>query len=752
MIMKRIIFILFILTSLCQFTYSQILKQELVKSVFLSIDTGEMDLRTHNAGIFLNTLLNISNNYEFRIQTIEGSKELEIEIDELGFVHERYNQYYKGIKIEDADIRTHYINDVLVLVNGEYIDAPNIDNDIQLTEDAAIAEAIAYINAQEYMWEDEANNNWLKNHFNDETASYYPKTELVICMNGFNIEDTLFYAAYKIDIHASYPESSNYVYVNARTGDILDVESMTYAASGTADTRYSGNKTITTQYKSNTYKLIGHDGNRKVETYNMYKGTNFGNATDFTDNDNYWSSSEFHNANKDDAALDAHWGAMMTYDYFKNVHNRNSYNNRGATIKNYVHYDINLANAEWNNFRSVICYGDGDGSLGPWVCLDQVAHEFGHAVCTHSAKLKNNSEPGAIGESLSDIWGVCVENYVNVSNYVSPLKDIWMHGEDKGTSDQIRSLKNPALSLPPQPSTYGAGPYWHPNSGVHTNSGIMNHWFYLLSEGGIGTNDWGNSYHLSGIGIDKAAAIVYRAETKYMTKNTKFADARKYAIKAAEDLYGDNSCEVQYVAKAWYAVGVDAGLDCKVKSITNKNYNNGKTHNIEGCKVEISGTIVHKTTAVNVKADYSVVITPGFTVDAGSYFKAYIYPSSDCSGGYRSSMLFTQDNQTDDIDNSFYDIPPVSLTGKNLQNEENQNKQVILYPNPNSGAFQLEANFPLSDIGNLKIVNLLGVPVYETQTLTSNTIQLRNSASGQHFVVMVLKDGTVLTQKMMVQR
>jgi len=65
---------------------------------------------------------------------------------------------------------------------------------------------------------------------------------------------------------------------------------------------------------------------------------------------------------------------------------------------------------------------------------------------------------------------------------------------------------------------------------------------------------------------------------------------------------------------------------------------------------------------------------------------------------------------------------------------------------------QLETNFPLADIAHLKIINLLGVPVYETQNLASNEIQLANSGAGPYFVVMILKDGTVLTQKMMLQR
>jgi len=75
-----------------------------------------------------------------------------------------------------------------------------------------------------------------------------------------------------------------------------------------------------------------------------------------------------------------------------------------------------------------------------------------------------------------------------------------------------------------------------------------------------------------------------------------------------------------------------------------------------------------------------------------------------------------------------------------------------IIPNPNSGTFQLETNFPLSEIGNLKVVNLLGVTVLETQNVAEHTIQMQHSASGMFFVVVVLKDGKMLTQKMMVQR
>ena len=82
----------------------------------------------------------------------------------------------------------------------------------------------------------------------------------------------------------------------------------------------------------------------------------------------------------------------------------------------------------------------------------------------------------------------------------------------------------------------------------------------------------------------------------------------------------------------------------------------------------------------------------------------------------------------------------------------NKERTFTLFPNPNSGIFQLESNFPLSDIALIKITNLLGVSVYETQSLASKEIALQNSGAGLYFVVVVLKNGKILTQKMMVQR
>ena len=91
---------------------------------------------------------------------------------------------------------------------------------------------------------------------------------------------------------------------------------------------------------------------------------------------------------------------------------------------------------------------------------------------------------------------------------------------------------------------------------VHTNSTVVSHWFYLMATGGSGTNDNNDTYSVTGIGIDKAAAIAYRTNTYYLSVFSDFADARFYSIQAAIDLYGACSPEVFACADAWYGVGV----------------------------------------------------------------------------------------------------------------------------------------------------------------------------------------------------
>jgi Zn-dependent metalloprotease len=503
---------------------------------------------------------------------------------------------------------------LFVSANGEYIDAPNIDISIVLSKEKAIEKAKEYIGAKEYMWENESENNWLKSTTNDNTASFYPNIEIVICKNMFDFRDTTFYIAYKIDIYAKEPISRDYIFVDAKNGKILAVNPILVNAIGTAATRYSNTRSISTQQNGNTYRLRGYDNNRSIETYNMNRGVDYAAATDFTDNDNNWTAAEFHNANKDDAALEAHWGAMMTWDYFKNIHGRNSFDNSGTTVKCYVHYKVNYMNAFWDG--SVLTFGDGNGTtVDTYVTLDVLAHEFGHGVCTYTADLVYSGESGALDEGLSDIWGACVSNYAN-NLFPGLNKNIWLHRIDVGTAN--RSLMDPHAYQ--QPDTYGGGAYWTgPNAEVHVNSGIMNHWFYILSVGKSGINGIGNAYDVTGISISKAEKIAYRAEAVYMTANTTFANARTYAIKAANDLYGICSPEVISTANAWYAVGVGNEFISTV-NFTNQTVTTDTTVTSD-CNINVQNVTITNGAKLTLEAGGEVNIISDFEVELGSEFE-----------------------------------------------------------------------------------------------------------------------------------
>ena len=355
---------LFILALFCQVVFSQ--NTDIVKSFDLRIDMSvEHGLDSTNIAKALKIQFEIPENHEFKRQVIKGTKDRMSEKDDLGYVHERYAQYYKGIKIENSDIRVRYLNGLFVSANGEYIDAPNIDVSVILSKEDAIQKAKEYIGAKEYIWENEAENHWLKIITNDENASFHPNPEIVICKNSIDIKDTMFHIAYKIDIYAKEPLRRDYIFVDAANGNILAVNPILVNVIGTAVTRYSGTRNISTQQNGNAYRLRGYDNNRSVETYNMNNGTNYAASTDFTNNTNHWV---LNSVNKNDGALDAHWGAMMTYDYFKNIHGRNSYDNHDAVLRSYVHYGTNYENAFWDGL--CVTYGNGFMSFDIFTSLD----------------------------------------------------------------------------------------------------------------------------------------------------------------------------------------------------------------------------------------------------------------------------------------------------------------------------------------------------------------------------------------------
>ena len=296
------------------------------------------------------------------------------------------------------------------------------------------------------------------------------------------------------------------------------------------------------------YRLRESGRGGGIATFDALNQITYPLSVDFVDID-----SNFTDVN-DLVGVSAHWGAEATYDYYLTKHGRDSYDNAGARIVSYTHFDDNFVNAFWGGGR--MHFGDGNGTnYGPLVALDVVGHEFTHGVTQYSSDLIYFAEPGALNESFSDIFGTLVEYYIEGSN------GDWLLGEDFALSaPPFRSMENPNSRN--DPDTY-LGNFWAPTGpndpdagGVHTNSGVQNYWFYLLCEGGSGVNDNGDTYTVTGIGIEEAAQIAYRSLTVYLMPTSQYFDARQSSINSALDLFGQNSNQVQAVTEAWFAVGV----------------------------------------------------------------------------------------------------------------------------------------------------------------------------------------------------
>lgn len=469
---------------------------------------------------------------------------LKQEQDPLGFTHKKMQQYFNGIKVEfgtatlsSKDGMVQTLNTAYFPIADDFGTTPSIGNS------QALNSALAHVGATKYMWQNPAEaalaNNYKK-----------PTGELIIFPAMENISGTN-RLAYKFDIYATAPLYRADVYIDATTGQFIMENKKIHHANvpATGTSLYNGNVSFTADNAAGPYRLRQTADGGGIQTYDLNNGTNYNNAVDVTSSSTNFTSNA--------TGVQAHFGAERTHKYFSQKHGRNSYNNAGAVIKSYVSYSSNYVNAFWDGIR--MTYGDGDGTnYGPLVSLDICGHEITHGVTEYSANLVYSYQSGALNESFSDIFGESIEKFASGTND-------WLMGDDigaGGSGGALRSMSNP--NAYGDPDTY-QGTNWYAGSGdsggVHVNSGVQNFWFYVLTVGKSGTNDKGNSYNVSGIGMDKAAAIAYRNLTVYLNANSQYSDARNGAIQAAKDLYGAGSAEEIATTNAWYAVGVGAAYD-----------------------------------------------------------------------------------------------------------------------------------------------------------------------------------------------
>ncbi len=253
----------------------------------------------------------------------------------------------------------------------------------------------------------------------------------------------------------------------------------------------------------------------------------------------------------DRASVSASANSSLVYDYFKQVHNRDAIDGKGSSINVVINFMQNFNNAFWNGRLMVFGNGDGQNFSDLSASLDVTAHEMTHGVTENTANLIYENQPGALNESFSDVFGVMFDFWVNGDN------GNWLLGEDIVTpgipGDAMRNMADPGAAnvafqgqQPSHMSEYRNLPNTKEgnNGGVHVNSGIPNKAFYLF---------------VQSVGRDDAQKVYYRALSNYLTRNSQFVDCRIAVIKAAQDLYGENSSQATAAAQAFDGVGITGG-------------------------------------------------------------------------------------------------------------------------------------------------------------------------------------------------
>jgi Zn-dependent metalloprotease len=255
----------------------------------------------------------------------------------------------------------------------------------------------------------------------------------------------------------------------------------------------------------------------------------------------------------DAAADEAYDGAGDTYDFYFTVYERNSVDDRGLRLDSTVHYGEGYDNAFWEGRQMV--YGDGDGQIFNrfTISLDVIGHELTHGVTQYEAGLEYSGQSGALNESMSDVFGSLVKQWKLGQ---TADKADWLIGQGLFTSRvkgvALRSMKSPGtayddpvLGKDPQPARMrDYVKTTSDNGGVHINSGIPNHAFYLAATN-IGGHAW-----------EKAGKIWYVALTTLLRKRSTFQTAANATFHVAGQLYGVGCPEQQAVARAWAAVDI----------------------------------------------------------------------------------------------------------------------------------------------------------------------------------------------------
>ncbi|MGA8113628.1 MAG: M4 family metallopeptidase [Actinocatenispora sp.] len=434
--------------------------------------------------------------------------------DPDGATHVRYDRTYHGLTVYGGDIVVH------TRADGSYLGASvaqqrpiTVDTMPAITAGAAVAKARAAQHGR-------------------TTGVAAPR----LVVDAVGAVPRLAYDTVVSGVQADgRTPSRDHVLVDADTGATIRSFDEIETVRGTGHGLHVGTVPLDTTYADPLY-LLKDPTRGNGYTCDLHHGTS--GCPIATDDNNDWSG----------VAVDAQYGAGVTWDYYKDNFGRSGVLGDGAGIVSRVNYGNNYLNAFWDGTQ--MTYGDGGGN--PPIELDITGHEITHGYTQAIAGLGYTGDVGGINESLSDIFGTMIE--FSADNAVDPGD--YTVGEIFGNGTPVRYLYHPSLDG-------GSFDCWSsavPPADPHYASGVGNHFFFLAAEGSgatrYGTSPTCNGSTVTGVGRDTVAAILFRALNVYFTSEETYAQARADTLAAAGDLYGHCGTEYRAVQAAWSAVAV----------------------------------------------------------------------------------------------------------------------------------------------------------------------------------------------------
>lgn len=778
-------------------------KMKIDTNVFLGYDTTAHYVMLRQSNVYnkstaISQMVNL-----YSLTNNDSLNQYSTETDKVSSTY-KFQQYNTGVPVYGAKMYVHCDgNNVMKLMNGTLINTFLTDASPAISGNNAINYAIKYCGAQTYKWQDTSYQNNLKRLKNDTTATYFPTPQLL-----YYPIDTAFSQytlVYNVVLQSLIPYNTQSFIIDAKNGNLvtsiellcssipsnntppnnkpIPAQSCFGACNpGNGNTLYYSVQNIYMWEKIQGFTCVNRleDGacnGTDIKTRNLVAHNNAsataGAAADgeYEHEGNYYGPTD---PGGQQAAVTAHWVMEKTNEYYRNIIGRSSFDNANGEVDIWMSSDaLGGGNAYWDVTEKNLNFGSGDASYtpsgNPPVGLDIVSHEFTHGVTEETSDLLTTGISGALNEGFSDIMGTVIKDYI-INNYSTYTGFNYTIGNDAYLSGSIvnfgtvhswaqRNLAAPWSSQ--QPSTFNAGPFWmdptntaqsNDYGGKHINGAVIGYWFFLLAEGGTGTNDLRKAYCVSGIGKDEARAIAYKTWTQFLTTNSRFADARTWSIQAATDLYGYNSNEVAQVISAWYAVGVGPAFsgDHIIGGTINGNYNYSRNTTVIVWGMEANpGANVTITSGTEIQ--FWIPNGPPPYVDTyykqGSKLAAYI--SASCAGGARlanNNNIGTNNNAITPTQN----VTQSTASIENTSNSKSVNGFAII-PNPSEGVFNLMVDD--YHIGSQAFVfNSVGAQVtsfYIQQT--NSSIDLSTYDSGMYLVKILRSNGTSYNKRIIKQ-